>query len=877
MLSGGVSAKTFMVFRGALLRRAAAVSGAGAVSGPVSVSASSSSSRLFHRHASPGFRSSFASGSRAGHRQHRLDKLRVRLASSSATNNVGAGRGLFGFNADLSAAFPALSRALQRFSVDPPKSFRKFFPESSTKTKTKSSKSKSTSTKNSKKKESARTGTAAGSKEGSGKSNSPFGGPEFDGMSNFPWKELGASAAILFFLYSMEREKMTPQEITWHEFHSEMLSKGRVDHLVVINKSRCEVHLREWSEEGFAADGSGSGVEGGTPSSSYAGRINSASSQQTQSRLKTCYFTIGSVESFEKKLEAAQREIGISTHDFVPVQYSTEYDWGKSVMSIVPTLVLLGAFAFLLTRMGPGGAGGRGGNIFSIGKANAKQFDGELKNIKFKDVAGCDEAKNEIMEFVEFLKSPKRFTDVGAKIPKGALLYGPPGTGKTLLAKAAAGEASVPFFTMSGSDFIEMFVGVGPSRVRDLFKQAREKAPCIIFLDEIDAVARKRGKGGFSGGNDERENTLNQLLVEMDGFNTTEGIVVIAGTNRLDILDQAILRPGRFDRQIKVDLPDIRGRKDIFHVHMKGLKLEGGEEEEDSIAKRLAALTPGFSGADIANLCNEAAIFAARAKKTFVDMPSFDKAVDRVIGGLEKTSVMSKEEKRTVAYHEAGHAVAGWFLEHADPLLKVTIIPRMSGALGFAQYLPKEMALHTEQQLNDRICMALGGRIAEEINFGKVTTGAQDDLDKVTKIAYSMVSMFGMNSNVGHVSFNVNAEENQFKKPYSETTAAKIDDEVKLLIESAYARTTELLTEKKEAVASVAEYLLENETITQHDVERLIGPRPFAAPQSYKEFVEASGEMVAAKANEASVDDVSSDKGNDEAETAMPGQAVPAM
>ena len=750
----------------------------------------------------------------------------------------------------LEAAFPGLSRALRgsvlQFSEGGSKGFRNFFPKRGGNS-GKKGETSSSSTSKSAKDMSGKKGEGA-ARDSSKASSSGSGG---GGGEKFPPR-------IRHERVSVERDSVVggnPSHFVRLRARKgcpERDHVGRVQQRYAFQGARRSSCCRQQNEvrsvpprvveESFQNDDDINQSAANSNGTVYANRVGSPSAAKGAERF---YFTIGSVESFEQKLEAAQRAIGISPHDYIAVQYTAEVEWFKSIMGVVPTLLMLGAFAFFLTRMGPGGAGGRGNNIFSIGKANAKQFDGELKNVKFKDVAGCNEAKREIMEFVDFLKNPKQFTDVGAKIPKGALLYGPPGTGKTLLAKAAAGEASVPFFTMSGSDFIEMFVGVGPSRVRDSSSR-RARRPRASFSWTKSTLSRAReAKEAFSGGNDERENTLNQLLVEMDGFNTTEGIVVIAGTNRLDILDQAILRPGRFDRQIKVDLPDIRGRSDIFKVHLDGLKLDGGADAMGEIAKRLAALTPGFSGADIANLCNEAAIFAAREKKKFVDMTSFDKAVDRVIGGLEKTSLMSKEEKRTVAYHEAGHAVAGWFLEHADPLLKVTIIPRMSGALGFAQYLPKEMALHTREQLTDRMCMALGGRVAEELTFGRITTGAQDDLDKVTKIAYSMVSMFGMNDSVGRVSFNVNAEENQFKKPYSEATAEKIDEEVKAIIEGAYERTTQLLMEKKQAVAAVAEYLLENETITQHDVERLIGARPFEAPQSYKEFVAASGDSMA--------------------------------
>ncbi|EWM24473.1 Peptidase, FtsH [Nannochloropsis gaditana] len=448
------------------------------------------------------------------------------------------------------------------------------------------------------------------------------------------------------------------------------------------------------------------------------------------------------------------------------------------------------------------------------------------------------------MEFVEFLKNPRRFTDLGAKIPKGALLCGPPGTGKTLLAKATAGEASVPFYSISGSDFIEMFVGVGPARVRDLFKEARESAPCIVFIDEIDAVGRQRGKGGFSGGNDERENTLNQLLVEMDGFSPSTGVVVLAGTNRVDILDAALTRPGRFDRQIQVDRPDIKGRADIFKVHLKPVKLSTGLEE---VANRMAALTPGFTGADIANICNEAAIVAARRNKTSVDLADFETATERIIAGLESHKLISPEEKRIVAYHEAGHAVAGWNLQHADPLLKVTIVPRGSGALGFAQYLPKEVFLRTREQIMDMVCMTLAGRASEEIFFEKVTTGASDDLRKVTQIVYQMIQVYGMNDRIGNLAFP--KQEGGFgmeQRAYSETTAQAMDEEAKKLVDEAYTRTLVLLQEKKAQIENIAELLLKKETINHDDIVGAIGPRPFAAHKEYQEFIESIKPAVSA-------------------------------
>lgn len=475
------------------------------------------------------------------------------------------------------------------------------------------------------------------------------------------------------------------------------------------------------------------------------------------------------------------------------------------------------------------GAGITKGGLGS-GKTTAKKINKENVHVTFKDVAGCDEAKKEIIEFVEFLKDSKKFTDLGAKIPKGALLCGPPGTGKTLLAKATAGEANVPFYSVSGSEFLEMFVGVGPARVRDLFKEARDNAPCIIFIDEIDAVGKQRGKGGFAGGNDERENTLNQMLVEMDGFDPLSNIVVLAGTNRVDILDKALTRAGRFDRQITVDKPDIKGRRDIFEIYLKNIPIQG---ELAQFSSRLAALTPGFVGADIANICNEAAIVAARRSKTKVDLDDFETAIDRVIGGLESNKIMSPEEKKIVAYHEAGHAIAGWYLQHADPLLKVTIVPRGNGALGYAQYLPKELFLRTQEQILDTVCMALAGRASEEINFGNVTTGASDDLRRVTQIFYQMVQVYGFNTKVGQLGFPQDNGGYPNEKMYSEATAQIMDEEVREMVKEAYERTKNLMKEKHNEVKLVAELLLEKETITNSDVARLIGPRAFSAGKEY--------------------------------------------
>ncbi len=501
---------------------------------------------------------------------------------------------------------------------------------------------------------------------------------------------------------------------------------------------------------------------------------------------------------------------------------------GELISQLVTTLLpilLIGLLFIMMMRKvgGPGGAGGGPGGIFNIGKSKATLFDKASRvNVNFGDVAGLDEAKVEVMEIVDFLKNPKKYTALGGKIPKGALLIGPPGTGKTLLAKAVAGEAQVPFFSLSGSDFVEMFVGVGASRVRDLFKQAREKAPCIIFIDEIDAIGRARGKNVMMS-NDERENTLNQLLVEMDGFGTDLGIIILAATNRPDVLDSALLRPGRFDRQISIDKPDLVGREAIFKVHLGPIKISSTLD-----IHKLAEQTPGFAGADIANVCNEAALIAARKNKEAVDMSDFQDAIDRVIGGLEKKNkIISPEEKQIIAYHEAGHAICGWYLEHAYPLLKVTVVPRGSAALGYAQYTPKEQYLYNTDQLMDQICMTLGGRASEEIFFGKISTGASNDLQQISRIAYSMITVYGMNDKVGNVSYYDPTQENTFVKPFSEETGKMIDEEVRKLIDIAYVRTIQLLTEKKGDVEKLAQELLKKEVLFKSDVETLIGKRPF--------------------------------------------------
>jgi AFG3 family protein len=497
--------------------------------------------------------------------------------------------------------------------------------------------------------------------------------------------------------------------------------------------------------------------------------------------------------------------------------------FGQIITSLLPILLIVLLFVMMMRKVGGPGGGGAGGGIFSIGKSKATLFEkGTRVNINFGDVAGLDEAKVEVMEIVDFLKNPKKYTALGGKIPKGALLVGPPGTGKTLLAKAVAGEAQVPFFSLSGSDFVEMFVGVGASRVRDLFKQAREKAPCIIFIDEIDAIGRARGKNMMMS-NDERENTLNQLLVEMDGFGTDLGIIILAATNRPDVLDSALLRPGRFDRQISIDRPDLVGREAIFKVHLGPIKIS-----ETLDIHKLAEQTPGFAGADIANVCNEAALIAARKGKDSVDMSDFQDAIDRVIGGLEKKNkIISPEEKEIIAYHEAGHAICGWYLEHAYPLLKVTVVPRGTAALGYAQYTPKEQYLYNTDQLMDQICMTLGGRASEDIFFGKISTGASNDLQQITKIAYSMITVYGMNDKVGNISYYDPNQENVFTKPFSEETGKMIDEEVRKLIDNAYQITKKLLIEKKGDVEKLAKELLKKEVLFKSDVEALIGKRPY--------------------------------------------------
>jgi cell division protease FtsH len=632
-----------------------------------------------------------------------------------------------------------------------------------------------------------------------GSDKSPKKGPKF----NIYWVYAFIGIALLAMNFLDFRSQ--PQEISFQQFQLDYLQPGDVDKLVVVNKKYVEVYIKKDKLNEPKYDKVAKGRFGApNPGPHFQ-------------------FSIGSEESFKTDLDKAQS--GVKPEDRVNVYYVDRQSWFEPVFQLLlPIILIIGLWILLMRKMGgPAGSSGGPGGIFNIGKSKATLFDkGTRVNITFNDVAGLDEAKVEVMEIVDFLKNPKKYTALGGKIPKGALLVGPPGTGKTLLAKAMAGEAQVPFFSMSGSDFVELFVGVGASRVRDLFKQAREKAPCIIFIDEIDAIGRARGKNVMMS-NDERENTLNQLLVEMDGFGTDSGIIILAATNRPDVLDSALLRPGRFDRQISIDKPDLAGREAIFDVHLKPIK-----KSPNLDIKKLAAMTPGFAGADIANVCNEAALIAARKGKNEVEMEDFNDAVDRVIGGLEKKNkIISPEEKEVIAYHEAGHAICGWYLEHANPLVKVTIVPRGVAALGYAQYLPKEQYLYNTEQLMDDICMTLGGRAVEDIVFGKVSTGAQNDLQVITRMAYAMVTVYGMNDKVGNVSFYDPNSDQAFTKPYSEETAKMIDEEVRNLIEKAYLRTKALLTEKLENVKVLAQELLKKEVLYQADLERLIGKRPY--------------------------------------------------
>lgn len=635
---------------------------------------------------------------------------------------------------------------------------------------------------------------------------------------NIMWLWLAMILGIIALNYLFSDDK--PKEITYQEFEQELLFSGDIEKLQAYKRNDL-LFVEVFIQKDRLADDQYQEVRPSENSMTFSPSVG----PQYQ-------FTDGSYDALERKLDAAQEDIAKEDRVTVELQDRTNAWTGWLFSLMLPLLLIIFFWVFIMRRMS-GGGGGPGGQMFNIGKSKATLFDKEAQiKITFNDVAGLEEAKQEVMEIVDFLKNPKKYTNLGGKIPKGALLVGSPGTGKTLLAKAVAGEAQVPFFSLSGSDFVEMFVGVGASRVRDLFKQAKDKAPCIIFIDEIDAIGRARGKNSMMGGNDERENTLNQLLVEMDGFGTDTGIIIMAATNRPDVLDAALLRPGRFDRQISIDKPDLVGREHIFKVHLKPLKLSDGVD-----AKKLSAQTPGFAGAEIANVCNEAALIAARNNKEAIDMDDFHHAIDRVIGGLEKKNkIISPEEKKIVAYHEAGHAIAGWFLEHADPLVKVSIVPRGVAALGYAQYLPKEQFLYTTEQLIDSLCMTMGGRVAEDITFKKISTGAQNDLERITKLSYAMVTVYGMSEKVGNISFN-DSQDTQFQKPYSDKTAELVDEEVRNLIDTVYSRTKELLLENQEGLIAVAEKLLEKEILFQSDLEEILGKRPFDNRTAYDEFV----------------------------------------
>jgi cell division protease FtsH len=631
-------------------------------------------------------------------------------------------------------------------------------------------------------------------------SKKPVGGAKFTPKFNVVY--FYGILVIAFIAIQYFTSGGSPVETSWQEVKNTMLKNGDVAKIVVVNKSQSDIYLKESSYEKYKSK-----LDQGFGSPTKVG--------------PHFFFTIGSIDVFEKNLESAQTEFGDNAK--VTLTYEIRHDYFSEVMSwLLFPLILLAVWYWFFRRMSKGGGGG---NIFNVGKSQAKIFDKESRvSTSFKEVAGLAEAKQEIEEIVEFLKNPDRYTKLGGKIPKGALLVGPPGTGKTLLAKAVAGEADVPFFSMSGSDFVEMFVGVGASRVRDLFKQAKEKAPCIVFIDEIDAIGRARGRNPNMGSNDERENTLNQLLTEMDGFDTNSGVIILGATNRADILDRALMRAGRFDRQIHVELPDVIDRKEIFMVHLRPLTLS-----EDVNVNFLAKQTPGFSGADIANVCNEAALIAARKKKTKVEKQDFLDAVDRIVGGLEKKNkIITADEKAIIAYHEAGHATVSWLLEHAHPLVKVTIVPR-GKALGAAWYLPEERQITTKEQMLDEVCATLGGRAAETVVFSKISSGAQNDLEKVTKTAYSMICYFGMSDKVGNVSYYDSSGQSDysFNKPYSEKTSELIDAEIKELIDTAFTRAKDILIKNAKGHKQLAELLLEREVIFTEDMENIFGQRPW--------------------------------------------------
>ena len=641
---------------------------------------------------------------------------------------------------------------------------------------------------------------------------------------NIMW--LYAAIVLALIIVPTIMNSASTKEIDMQRFKSRMLKAHDVDHLQAY-KSGDLVYVEVFIKKDSLTKKEYADVKD-------TGRFSIGQGAASGSVSPQYVFSIGTFDALNNMMTEATKGWPDSQIPSVSLR-SGESFWSNGLVQIIVMAVVFGLlWLFIMRRMSGGGAGGPGGQIFNIGKSKATLFDKEAQiTVTFNDVAGLEEAKQEVMEIVDFLKNPKKYTNLGGKIPKGALLVGSPGTGKTLLAKAVAGEAQVPFFSLSGSDFVEMFVGVGASRVRDLFRQAKDKAPCIIFIDEIDAIGRARGKNSMIGGNDERENTLNQLLVEMDGFGTDSGIIILAATNRPDVLDSALLRPGRFDRQISIDKPDLVGREQIFKVHLAPVKTG-----PDVDAKKLSAQTPGFAGAEIANVCNEAALIAARKDKDQVDMQDFQDAIDRVIGGLEKkNTLISPEEKRVVAYHEAGHAIAGWFLEHADPLVKVSIVPRGVAALGYAQYLPKEHFIDTMDQLLDEMSVLLGGRVAEDIVFGKISTGALSDLERITKLAYAMVKIYGMNGNVGNISFYDPQGEYQFNKPYSDQTAEMIDSEVRKLVDSVYQTTKALLQEKRDGLELLAKKLLEKEVLFQSDLEDILGKRPFDNRTTYDKFV----------------------------------------
>lgn len=609
--------------------------------------------------------------------------------------------------------------------------------------------------------------------------------------------------ALVFLAFSILSQQDGGQQMIDNNRLADMVIDQAVDKIIVVNDKEAEIFIKKDKLDDEAYKDAIKSNLGGNRPNYY---LKTFSAEYLQSYLNDIY---------------KEENISRANQPYLVPEERVDI-LGTALSWILPIGLFVLLWLFIMRRVG-GGAGGAGSQIFNIGKSRATLFDQNSKvNVTFADVAGLDEAKEEVMEVVDFLKKPQKYTALGGKIPKGVLLVGPPGTGKTLLAKAVAGEANVPFFSISGSDFVEMFVGVGASRVRDLFKQAREKAPCIIFIDEIDAIGRARGKGGIQGGNDERENTLNQLLVEMDGFTTDKGVILMAATNRPDVLDPALLRPGRFDRQIGVERPDLAEREAIFKVHLKNIKTK-----KDVDPAILAEMTPGFAGAEIANVCNESALIAARRGKKAVEMDDFNYALDRVIGGLEKKNkLISPEEKEIIAYHEAGHAICGWFLEHASPLVKVTIVPRGIGTLGYAQYLPKEEYITRTEQMLDRMCMTFGGRAAEQIVFGKISTGAQNDLDRITNMAYSMITVFGMDEEIGQVSY-YSMMQDQFQKPYSDITGARIDEQVKKMTAIQYQRAQDLLTKHREDLEILAKTLLDKEVLVKSDLEKLIGPRPF--------------------------------------------------